>query len=455
MSSDQERYPPQIKYIVGNEGCERFSFYGMRSILTVYMAQWLSLPEHEAEANYHLFVMACYLMPLAGGWLADRLWGRYRVILWLSLGYVLGHATIAAFESRWGLFAGLALIAIGSGGIKPCVSAFVGDQFHPEQKKLLERVYGLFYWMINLGSFGSTLLIPVLLAAFGPRVAFAVPGLLMVAALAVFLLGRRQYVNLPPTGPNPHGFTRVVASALRRRSSARGGGSWLDAARADHPAEAVEGARAVFRIMGVFAAVTAFWALFDQHGASWVLQARRMDLVVRGHVLQASQLGALNPLMVLLLIPLLQRVVFPAVEKLGVRVTPLGKMTLGMFLTVLSFAAAALVESVIVAGARPSALWQLPQYLFLTTGEVLVSVTGLEFSYTQAPRSMKSTIMSIWLVTVALGNFLTAAVSALNRFQGASYFWFFAALMLAGAMGFAVVARKYRPAAAPEPAAVP
>lgn len=445
MSPGRERYPPQIKFIVGNEGCERFSFYGMRSILTVYMVQWLALPEHEAEASYHLFVMACYLMPLAGGWLADRLWGRYRVILWLSLGYVLGHVTIAAFESRAGLLAGLTLIALGSGGIKPCVSAFVGDQFRPGQQKLLERVYGLFYWMVNMGSFGSTLLIPVLLAAFGPRVAFAVPGLLMVAALAVFLAGRRRYVLVPPTGPDPHALTRVVASALRRRSSASAGGSWLDLALADHPPEAVDGARAVFRIMGVFAAVTAFWALFDQHGASWVLQARRMDLVVVGHALQPSQLAALNPLMVLLLIPFLQRVVFPLLERAGARITPLGKMTLGMFLTVLSFAAAALVESSLAGGARPSALWQLPQYLFLTTGEVLVSVTGLEFSYTQAPRAMKSTIMSIWLVTVALGNFLTAAVSALNRFQGASYFWFFAALMLAGAVGFAFVARRYRP----------
>ncbi|HEX7622481.1 MAG TPA: MFS transporter, partial [Anaeromyxobacteraceae bacterium] len=95
MTTTADRYPPQVKFIVGNEGCERFSFYGMRSILTVYMAQWLTLPEHEAEANYHLFIMACYLTPLAGGWLADRLWGRYRVILWLSLGYVFGHATIA------------------------------------------------------------------------------------------------------------------------------------------------------------------------------------------------------------------------------------------------------------------------------------------------------------------------------------------------------------------------
>jgi proton-dependent oligopeptide transporter, POT family len=442
-----ERYPPQVKFIVGNEGCERFSFYGMRSILTVYMAQWLTLPEHEAEANYHLFVMACYLTPLAGGWLADRLWGRYRVILWLSLGYVFGHATIAAFETRWGLFAGLALIAVGSGGIKPCVSALVGDQFRPTQKKLLERVYGLFYWMINLGSFTSTLLIPVLLATWGPRVAFAVPGALMVLALIVFLLGRSRYVNVPPTGPNPHAFTRVVASALRRRVRA-GGGHWLDAARADHPAEAVDGARAVFGIMGVFAAVTAFWALFDQHGSSWVLQARRMDLAVAGRHMQASQLAALNPVMVLALIPFLQKLVFPALEKRGVVVSPLRKMTVGMFLTVLSFAAAAVLEHVMAGGARPSALWQIPQYLFLTAGEVLVSVTGLEFSYTQAPRSMKSTIMSIWFVTVALGNMLTAGVSALNRFQGAAYFWFFTALMLAGALGFAAVARRYRPAAA-------
>ncbi len=95
------RYPSQIKYIIGNEGCERFSFYGMRSILTVYMAQWLLLPEHESEANYHLFVMACYAMPLVGGWLADRLWGRFNVILWLSLGYVAGHATLAGWETRW------------------------------------------------------------------------------------------------------------------------------------------------------------------------------------------------------------------------------------------------------------------------------------------------------------------------------------------------------------------
>jgi POT family proton-dependent oligopeptide transporter len=440
-----ERYPPQIKFIIGNEGCERFSFYGMRSILTVYMAQWLTLPEHDAEANYHLFVTACYLMPLVGGWLADRVWGRYRVILWLSLGYVLGHATLAVWETRWGLFAGLSLIAIGSGGIKPCVSAFVGDQFRPEQHRMVERVYALFYWIINCGSFASTLLIPWTLARFGPSVAFGIPGVLMGVALVVFVSGKRHYVQVAPTGPNPHAFVRVVASAVGRRR--RGAAHWLDAAREVHPVEAVDGAKAVFAIMGVYAAVTAFWALFDQHGSSWVLQARRMDLQVGGYRLQASQLAALNPVMVMVLIPIFQRIVYPGVERMGLRVTPLGKMTLGMALSVLSFVAAALVEGALVGGATPSALWQIPQYLLLTAGEVLVSVTGLEFSYTQAPRAMKSTIMSIWMLTVALGNLLTAWVSKVNRFHGAAYFWFFAALMLVGAVCFAAIARRYRPAA--------
>jgi POT family proton-dependent oligopeptide transporter len=275
-------------------------------------------------------------------------------------------------------------------------------------------------------------------------VAFAVPGVFMALALLVFLAGRRGYVNIPPTGPNPHSFTRVLGDAVRRLGTRPG--HWLDAALDRHPEEAVAGARAVLRIGGVFAAVTAFWALFDQHGSSWVLQAQRMDLRVWGSTLQASQLSALNPLLVLLLIPVFSRLAFPALAKAGVRVTPLGKMTAGMFVTVLSFASATGVDLLLQRGVSLSALWQIPQYLFLTSGEVLVSVTGLEFSYTQAPKSMKSTIMSIWFLTIAAGNFLTGAVSRVNVFQGPSYFLFFTGLMLVAAIAFHFVARGYRPA---------
>ncbi len=440
------RYPPQIRFIVGNEACERFSFYGMASILVLYMNEHLLYGERDAKAYYHYFVMATYLTPLVGGWVADRFLGRYRTILWISFAYVLGHAVLAAWATPAGLLVGLALISAGAGGIKPCVSAFVGDQFGPDQKPLLERIYAWFYWIINLGSGTAKLLIPLLLMHYGPAVAFALPGLLMALALVVYVGGRRDYVKAPPSGPDPHGFLRVVRDAVRRAGTQPPGEDWLEAARTVHPAEAVDGARAVFRIMGVFGAVTLFWALWDQKGSSWVFQARQMDRLVLGHQLSAAQLQALNPFLVLGLIPLFTWVVFPLLARRGLDLSPLRKMTVGMFVTATSFVAAAVVQSLIDAGSAPHVLWQIPQYVLLTVGEVLVSVTGLEFSYTQAPRAMRSTIMSLWFLTVFLGNLLTALVTELVRLEGAPYFWLFAVLMVGAAFAFRAVAGRYRPA---------
>jgi POT family proton-dependent oligopeptide transporter len=240
----------------------------------------------------------------------------------------------------------------------------------------------------------------------------------------------------------------VTGYALARLPSGRRGERWLDAARDRFPAEAVEGARAVLRVIGVFAAITGFWALFDQHGSSWVLQARQMDLGLGSYTLKPSQLSALNPIMVLAIIPLFQAGLYPWLERRGLKVTPLRKIGAGMFITTLSFAAAAVLQLLIDRGDRPHGLWQIVPYLFLTVGEVLVSVTGLEFAYTQAPRSMKSTIMSFWFLTIAAGNLLTAWVSQVNRFQGAAYFAFFAVLVFLAAVAFALVARRYRPAEA-------
>jgi len=143
------------------------------------------------------------------------------------------------------------------------------------------------------------------------------------------------------------------------------------------------------------------------------------------------------------LIPLFTWVVFPALERRGRAFTPLQKMSAGLFVTVLSFVAAAVVQLLLDLGHPPHVLWQLPQYLFLTVGEVLVSVTGLEFSYTQAPRAMRSTIMSIWFLTVVAGNLVTWLVNRLVGLEGAAYFLFFAGLMLAAALAFRVVARRY------------
>src|ERR1017187_1423711 len=129
-SGKSDRFPSQIKYIVGNEACERFSYYGMMGILELYLKNRMAMGTDGATEILHLFGTAVYFLPLFGGWLADRWLGRYWTILSISLFYCLGHGTLFLFgDTRAGIYAGLALIAIGAGGIKPNVSAFVGDQF--------------------------------------------------------------------------------------------------------------------------------------------------------------------------------------------------------------------------------------------------------------------------------------------------------------------------------------
>ena len=164
---DPNRWPPQIKFIVGNEAAERFSYYGMKSILALYITTALAQTADRATTIIHLFGFANYFMPLFGAWVSDRLWGRYRTILWISLFYCAGHGVLAMSDlfvtvdaKLTCLYVGLGLIAFGAGGIKPCVSAFMGDQFGPNQGHLMRKAYGAFYFSINFGSFFSFIVIP-------------------------------------------------------------------------------------------------------------------------------------------------------------------------------------------------------------------------------------------------------------------------------------------------------
>lgn len=218
--------PAQTKYIVGNEACERFSFYGMRSILVAYMTGMLLMSKNEATEVVHLFIACTYLLPLLGAWLADRFLGRYRTIISISLLYCLGNAVLAMADfagdveaRKWVLFTGLAIIAIGAGGIKPCVSAFVGDQVPAEEKNgsTMTRLYAAFYWSINLGSFFSFLVIPWVRQNWGYSWAFGIPGIFMALATLIFWLGRKKYNHVPPTQPEflKALFSRIFQGAAR------------------------------------------------------------------------------------------------------------------------------------------------------------------------------------------------------------------------------------------------
>jgi POT family proton-dependent oligopeptide transporter len=492
--------PRQIRYIIGNEGCERFSFYGMRNILTVFLITSLLqyLPEAErssaAKDVFHTFVIGVYFFPLLGGWLADRFFGKYHTIFWLSLIYCVGHLFLALFEKeRTGFYTGLCLIALGSGGIKPCVAAFVGDQFDQANKHRAKVVFDAFYWMINFGSFFASLLMPIFLRNFGGAVAFGIPGALMFIATVVFWLGRKQYVLVPPTPPDPHSFLRVAWSALRSgpRGLVLGGlglaatvgsfllmpkfgfvvsacsalvalmafggaGVWgqLNGARGSHPEEAVEGVRAVLRVLVLFFLVTPFWSLFDQKASTWVLQANAMT---KPGWFESSQMQALNPLLVMILIPFNNLVLYPFLQRRGLEMTALRRMTAGIAFASLSWVVVGAMQVVLDRGQAFSIVWQVLPYALLTLGEVLVSATGLEFAYSQAPAAMKGVLMAFWNLSVTIGNLWVLVVNAAVKNETVTGFisstgfgvtafqmFFFAGFAFLAALAFGWVARNYR-----------
>ncbi|HEY6908686.1 MAG TPA: MFS transporter [Myxococcales bacterium] len=449
------KLPPAVKYILGNEACERFSFYGMSTILVPYMQNYLGWQRDRAEGVFHDFVAAAYAMTVVGAWLSDRFFGRYRTILWLSYGYVAGHATLAAMDVAPNaratlLFAGMTLIVIGQAGIKPNLSAFVGDQFRQEEGALLDRVYSLFYVAINIGSALSQFATPWLLAgcAFGAiklceksavAWAFGVPGILMALALVIYLAGSRRYVKVPPAGRDPHSFGAVLGTMMRK-----GDGE----ARARQGEAAVSGVRSVFRIALVFAPTITFWALYFQYGSSWFNQAEQMNRNVFGWHMESAQMESLNAVLILIMVPLFAYVVYPAFERAGVKATMLRRMTVGMFVAVPAFLSAAMIQGWIERGEHPHIAWQSIQYVIIAVAETLVSVTSLEFAYSQAPKRMKGVIMSMYTLSIGAGSFVTSLVTRSVHFESrTNYFLFWAAFMTGGAILFAIIAALYKPVA--------
>ena len=527
-------WPKGVPYIIGNEGCERFSYYGMKAILFVYLTQMLTangvlstLAERQATDVVHTFNAAVYALPMVGALIADRLWGKYETIFWLSLAYCAGHACLAFFEDNFaGFVGGLVLIAVGAGGIKPCVSAHVGDQFGRSNFNKVGRVYQAFYFIINFGSMFSTLLIPYVKQRWGFAYAFALPGVLMAIAAVWFWLGRKVFVHVPgrPGGTlgmidvlcgaclfmviaapmfgsglvpayaglsvlgkllvsvaffvvamlvfqarqrlePDDGFLAVVLYSVRTALTRREQPSlvrenvresevttlrhfWRPALRR-FGREAAEGPPAVLRIITVFAMVSVFWALFDQHSSSWIAQAREMDrhfeLFGFSFDVLPEQIQAANPALVMLLVPLTGGLLYPGIERfLRIRMTPLRRMTIGMFIASSSFAIVALAQQRLDAGEHVHVGVQLLAFLVLTLAEVMVSITGLEFAYTQAPRRMKSLIMGFWMLAVSLGNILVALLARFQELPRVQFFWTFAALMLGAAVLFGVRAAFYR-----------
>ena len=385
------KYPPGIPYIIANEAAERFSFYGMKAALAIFLANYLGIlggdnySETKATVVVSWFNTAVYLTPLLGAIIADAFFGKYRTIMTLSVVYCLGHLCLAlmgigGFVQLW-LLSGLGLISLGAGGIKPCVSAHVGDQFGSKNQHLITKIFNIFYFSINFGAVISNLLIPWVLKWHGPHLAFGIPGILMALATIFFWMGREKFAHIPAKGSS---FLRELLSK--------------------------EGLSVIGKLLPLVIFVGVFWSLFDQTASRLVFQAERMDREIFGLEILPSQIQAANPFLILVLIPLFTFVLYPLIGKV-IKLTPLRKIGTGLALMALAFAVVSLSQEAIDRGETPHVGWQLLAYLILTSAEVMVSIVALEFFYTQAPRKMKSLMMAIFLSSVSIGNFFTGFVN--------------------------------------------
>ena len=386
-----DRMPPGIPYIISNEAAERFSFYGMKAALAVFLANYLgvlggnNLTETEATSYVSWFNTAVYLTPLLGAIIADAFFGKYRTIVTLSIVYCLGHLCLALMGVggvvQFWLLGGLGLISLGAGGIKPCVSAHVGDQFGEKNQHLITKIFNIFYFSINFGAVISNLLIPWVLKWHGPHLAFGVPGVLMALATLFFWMGREKFAHIPAKGSS---FLKELFSK--------------------------EGLSVIGKLIPLVLFVGMFWCLFDQTASRLVFQAERMDRNIFGLDILPSQIQAANPFLILVLIPAFTFFIYPQTEKI-IKLTPLRKIGSGLFLMAISFVVVSLSQEAIDHGETPHVGWQILAYFILTTGEVMVSIVALEFFYTQAPKKMKSLMMAIFLTSVSVGNSFTAIVN--------------------------------------------
>lgn len=455
-----DKMPSGIPFIIVNEFAERFCFYGVNAILVQYMIQFLHFGDAKAQGWQAMFKSAAYLFPLLGAMVSDIFLAKFRTIIYFSIVYVIGCTTLALGSTPTMLVVGMFLMAFGTGGIKPCVSTNVGDQFTSANQHLIERAFSYFYLSINLGSSISIYFCPQLLSDpdFGPKVAFGMPALMMALATLVFWSGRKRFAIVPAAIVNPGlaplGFiafflallaisaaiflatnflfallmmlAMLAASAAICLKTPVGKAlpkelhAWLQRSfTGDHLS-------IVVRLSVLFLFVAFFWALWDQsNGNSWTVQAQSglMDKHLFGFLggmfpalanyeMLPAQLQVVNGLYIIVMIPIFTFGIYPLLGKFFT-VTPLRKIGMGFFITASSFIVVAWIEQRIQSGEVVSLWWQISAYGVLTAAEVLVSITCLEYAYKQAPPVMKSTIMSLFLVSTSLGNALTATVNAL------------------------------------------
>lgn len=375
-------HPIAFLFFFWGEFAERASFYGMKAILPLYFATSLEMSDATSNTYFYWFKMACYALPLLGGFLADRFFGKYWTIVGFSIPYVVGHF-ILGIENITAAAIALVLLAGGSGVIKPNISTLMGmtyDQQRPGETQLRSSAFTWFYFAINIGALISTLAMPELRENFGYAVAFQFPAWLMVVSLGVFALGKNHYAR------ETRSYQPLTAEQrAERRATVR-------------------------RLFAVFGLMVLFWIPYEHNDSQWIFFARdyvNLQIPFTSKVLNPDQLQFLNPLCVIICAPLFAWM-FPKLDPQAKLFTAKTKILLGFFCGVASCGFMTAAGFLATPDNKVSIVWLAMAYIFMTIGEVLVYGTGLELAFAEAPESMKGFITGCFLLTTTIANFFNS-----------------------------------------------
>lgn len=478
-------------FILGTECCERLAYYGIATNLVTYLTSKLHEGNVSAARNVTTWQGTCYLTPLIGAVLADAYCGRYWTIAAFSTIYFIGmctltlSATVPAFKpadcvgsvcppattAQYAVFFfGLYLIALGTGGIKPCVSSFGADQFDdtdPKERVKKGSFFNWFYFSINIGALVSSSFLVWIQDNAGWGLGFGIPALFMGIAIASFFSGTPLYRFQKPGGSPITRMCQVLVASIRKwklevpkdsnllyetpnKNSAIEGSrklehsnelKCLDKAAVISDAEfksgdffnpwnlctvtQVEELKILIRMFPIWATGIVFSAVYAQMSTMFVEQGMVMDTTVGSFTIPPASLSTFDVISVIFWVPVYDRILVPIARKFTGKergFSELQRMGIGLFLSVLCMSAAALVEIKRLQLATAldlvdedvavplSILWQIPQYFLLGAAEVFTFIGQLEFFYDQSPDAMRSLCSALSLLTTSLGNYLSAFI---------------------------------------------
>jgi POT family proton-dependent oligopeptide transporter len=426
------QHPIGFWFVFSGELAERASYYGMRTLLALYMIDVLGFSEAAGATVMKAFMASCYLTPFFGGWVAEKYLGRYKTILYYSLPYILGHVILGGFQNRVGLAVALVLLAFGSGAIKPNTSVLMGQIYDAEKKDaLLNEAFSLFYAAVNVGAALSSFTLPLIVRQQNGRygLALVIPAVLMALAFGAFALGKPWYPSENVRAARPP-KTREQREAERRT---------------------------LLRIGGVFAAIAVFWLIYDQNADTWIYFAQsHTDLHLFGSVgLTSNQMQALNPVFIVLLTPVFNYIWNRARRLRGGReVADTRKMLIGFGIVVVTSVIMAYAAWLARNGAIVTVWWVILATFVITLAELCISPVGLEFAYRQAVPGTKSVVTAAFLMTVFVGDSIGLAFAPFYEkdLKPAFYFGLLAVIMTLTALVFIPISRKFERGPSPAPA---